>query len=156
MSPNSDVLLYAANNPIESDLAIASDTLRYEFFCSQDGALTALKTAKHLKEVWMTRSSILGKALPPAAAYQSKHETYKRPTRKGRPMSQPKPKALPKLGQIAFNDKWSRATAGRALGAVASVRPQDGLWQVEVPGHAPMFGADLNLLDLCVQTIANA
>ena len=63
----------------------------------------------------------------------------------------PKPPKVVKMkdtDQVKFNEKWSE------LGAVAMVRPQDGLWQVEVPGYSPMHGADLSLLDLCVQTIA--
>jgi hypothetical protein len=86
---------------------------------------------------------------PFLAPYKAKNERYKRTPTKGRGM--PKPPKVAKLkdtDQVKFNEKWS------ALGAVAMVRPQDGLWQVEVPGYSPMHGADLSLLDLCVQSIA--
>ena len=109
--------------------------------------LTALNAADRMKGIWVSTDKSALQATPP---YQPKHETFKRTERKGRGLPRPaKPKALKALGQIAFNKKWEK------LGAVASVRPQDGLWQVDVPGHAAMHGADLALLDLCVQSMSD-
>lgn len=81
----------------------------------------------------------------------SRDAGYKRKVRKGRGLpkgkSTPKPK---KMTQKQFSDKWA---SYKGLAISAAVRPQDGLWQVEVQGYAPMHGADLELLDLCVQSI---
>jgi hypothetical protein len=125
----------------------------YRFANTLEGVKAAIahaKSARFAKEYCTILSDEEAAGYRPfMAKYQPKHERYKRPVTKGRGMPKPpKVAELKDTDQVKFNERWS------ALGAVAMVRPQDGLWQVEVPGYAPMHGADLSLLDLCVQSIA--
>jgi hypothetical protein len=150
-----DKLLAAKAGDLNLQVELGDGAYRlYEFKANIKGAACAKLHAdsprfKSLSCTVLDISTFHTSFIPSLPRYQPKNERYKRTPTKGRGM--PKPPKVAKLkdtDQVKFNEKWS------AIGAVAMVRPQDGLWQVEVPGYSPMHGTDLSLLDLCVQSIA--